>query len=170
MRATAGEARRRGANSIRIVFDKFDIGWSKFCSDSSDPPRGARSTRRLLKVQRWPGTSLYFLSSRASAAACARLEYTNRIGDLFIERRKRARVRLVRVLYRIVLSGYTSWTRARARVSPHPRRTSASAATSAYDPRRPPRAISGEIVERTGIKLYRISDFLRSGNTRTFGN
>lgn len=31
-------------------------------------------------------------------------------------------------------------------------------------------AISGEIVERTGIKLYRISDSLRSGNTRSFGN
>lgn len=45
---------------------------------------------------------------------------------------------------------------------------------SILDSRRPPRrvryTISGEIVERIGINLYRISDSLRSTDTPTFGN
>lgn len=97
--------------------------------------------------------------------------YMNRIasrGDLFIERRKRARVRYVRVLYRIVLSEYTF----RTRVSPHPQqspttprnhpRVRSSTATAPF-PLRDCRKDQDKV-----ISYFRLS--LRFSNTRTFGN
>lgn len=107
-------------------------------------------------MQQWqPDISLPSISS---LCVCDSSTYMNRIasrGSLFIERRKRARVRFVHVLYCIVLSEYTF----RTRVSPHPQQSPTTPRNyPVFDPRRPPRHFRCEIVERTRIKLYRISE------------
>lgn len=149
------EREKRNAK-IRIPSRSYSINLTLAEPNSVSIDRGPfrEAKRGALRYDRYSSSSSYLASS--SARACdtsARIE--SQAGCCSSNGENGLAVRFVRVLYRIVLSEYTF----RTRVSPHPLRpTTARYRSSWLRYSNVHRAISGEIVERTGIKLYRISD------------